>query len=131
VVKIARARSLLPPRSSAAIDATGFETRHISLYFQRRGGVDIDVVRFPKLTVVCDLASHFWLSAEVSKGPSHDARQFVPAVTLAAQHHPIGRLLGDKAYDSEQFIGSAARSWESSRRSSRLDRFRMGLVGGR
>jgi transposase len=100
---MAKRLGLLPPQSSAAIDATGLETRHISRYFQWRRGVRVDAVTYPKLTTVCDLKSHLWLAAEISKGPSHDARQFVPAVTQAVANHPIRRLLGDKAYDAEHF----------------------------
>jgi transposase len=103
VVEIARILKLLPPQSSVAIDATGLETRHISRYYQWRKGVRVAAVSYPKLTAVCDLKSHLWLAAEASFGPSHDAAQFVPAVTQAAENHPIRRLLGDKAYDAEHF----------------------------
>jgi transposase len=103
VVELASALRLLPQQSSVAIDATGLETRHISRYYQWRKGVRVAAVSYPKLTAVCDLKSHLWLAAEASVGPSHDAGQFVPAVTEAAANHPIRRLLGDKAYDAEHF----------------------------
>lgn len=101
MVQMARIRGLLPRESSVAIDATGLETRHVSRYFQWRKGVRVEAVTYPKLTTVCDLKSHFWLSAEVSLGPSVDSPQFIPAVRQAVANQPIRRLLGDKGYDAE------------------------------
>ncbi len=97
----ARILALLPQESSVAIDATGLETRHVSRYFQWRKGVCVEAVAYPKLTTVCDLKSHLWLSADVCLGPCVDSPQFGAAVRQAVANQPIRRLLGDKGYDAE------------------------------
>jgi hypothetical protein len=56
---------------------------------------------YPKLTVVCDLKTHFWLGADVSMGPSVDSPQFPATVRQAVENQPIKCLLGDKGYDAE------------------------------
>jgi transposase len=56
---------------------------------------------WPKLTVACDVASHFLLGADVSVGPSQDSPQFRPVVTQAFALHDIHEVLGDKGYDAE------------------------------
>jgi hypothetical protein len=101
LVKEARRRHLLPRKSRAAIDATGLESRHVSRYFVWRLGAGHLRLSWPKLTVVCDLSSHFMLSAFVCKGPCQDSPQLPPAVEQAVSHQPIDELLGDKGYDAE------------------------------
>jgi len=98
---MARAKGLLPKRSSVAIDATGLETRHVSRYYMWRQGGRHTTLTYPKLTAVCDLKSHLWLGIEVSMGPSVDSPQFPAAVRQAVANQPIRRLLGDKGYDAE------------------------------
>src|SRR5262249_38927724 len=54
-VRAARGRGLIPPRPKAAIDATGFETRHVSRYFawrSKRSGRRRRQRAWPKLTAV-------------------------------------------------------------------------------
>jgi Transposase DDE domain len=101
MVQMARLRGLLAETSRAAIDATGLETRHVSRYFIWRLGSRHKFSTYPKVTVVCDLASHFWLSLHVVRGPCVDSPQFKPAVTAAVANQPISELLGDKGYDAE------------------------------
>lgn len=98
---MARSQGLLPETSRAAIDATGLETRHVSRYFIWRLGARHKFSTYPKITVVCDLASHLWLGFHVVRGPCVDSPQFKPAVTAAAANQPISELLGDKGYDAE------------------------------
>jgi len=57
--------------------------------------------RWPKLTAVLDTASHLFLSARVTRGPSQDAPHLVPAVRAAAKNQPIDTVLADAGYDSE------------------------------
>lgn len=83
------------------MDATGLESRHVSRYFVWRLGGRHQRLAWPKLTVVCDLGSHLWLSAFVCMGPCQDSPQFEPAVRQAVSHHAIDELLGDKGYDAE------------------------------
>jgi transposase len=100
-VQIARLRRLLPESSRAAIDATGLESRHVSRYFIWRQGARHKFSTYPKVTVVCDLATHLWIGFHVCKGPCVDSPQFKPAMLQAAGNQPIHELLGDKGYDAE------------------------------
>jgi hypothetical protein len=101
MVKLARAAGLLPKRSSVAIDATGLESRHVSRYFVLRLGGRITFSTYPKITMVCDLASHFWLGFDVCMGPCVDSPQFAATVRQAVTNQEIDELLGDKGYDAE------------------------------
>lgn len=99
---MARATGLLPERSRVAIDATGLESRHISRYYVwRQGEPRHQRFHWPKLTVVCDIKSHFWTGAYICMGPCQDSPQLPLAVWQAALNHPIDELLGDKGYDAE------------------------------
>jgi len=100
-VQIARVRRLLPESSCAAIDATGLESRHVSRYFIWRQGARHKFSTYPKVTVVCDLATHLWLGFHVCRGPCVDSPQLKPAMLQAAANQPIHQLLGDKGYDAE------------------------------
>ncbi len=100
----ARARRLIPEKPRAAIDATGYETRHVSRYFawrSKRSGERRRQRCWPKLTAVLEIRSHLFLSAHVSRGPSQDSPQFEPAVRAAADRSPIDTLLADGAFDAE------------------------------
>jgi hypothetical protein len=103
-VRRARARRLIPDRPRAAIDATGYETRHVSRYFawrSKRSGRRRRQRAWPKLTAVLEARSHLFLSARVSRGPSQDSSQFKPTARAAADHGPIDTLLADGAFDAE------------------------------
>jgi hypothetical protein len=103
-VRRARARRLIPERPRAAIDATGYETRHVSRYFawrSKRSGERRRQRSWPELTAVLETRSHLFLSAHVSRGPSQDSPQFRPAVRAAAGRTPIDTLLADGAVDAE------------------------------
>jgi hypothetical protein len=99
-VRRARARRLIPPKPRAAIDATGYETRHVSRYFAWRSGRRRQRA-WPKLTAVIETRSHLFLSARVGRGPSQDSPQFKPAARAATGHGPIDTLLADGAFDAE------------------------------
>ena len=101
MVKTAVVAGLLPRSSDVAIDATGLESRHVSRYFVWRQGGHHKFSTYPKVTVVCDLASHFWTGFHVCRGPCVDSPQFRPTVRQAAANHRIRKLLGDKGYDAE------------------------------
>src|SRR5262249_27413547 len=83
-----------------AIDATGYETRHVSRYFAWRSGRRRPR-SWPKLTAVPETRSHRFLAARVSRGPSQDSPRFKPAAKAAAGHGPIDTLPGDGAFDAE------------------------------
>jgi hypothetical protein len=50
---------------------------------------------------VLDTASHIFLAARVTRGPSQDAPHFKPAAREATRACRLDTLLGDGAYDSE------------------------------
>lgn len=99
----------------AAIDATGLESRHVSVYFSiRRAAGDPRAFHcqhwrqryWPKLTTVIDTASHLVLAAVPELGPSQDSPGFTPAMRQAsAQLRRLGltpsAALADAAYDAE------------------------------
>jgi hypothetical protein len=99
-VRRARARRLIPDRPKAAVDATGYETRHVSRYFAWRSGRRKQR-SWPRLTAVLETRSHPSLSAHVGRGPSQDSPQFRPAAKAAADRCAIDTLLGDGAFDAE------------------------------
>jgi hypothetical protein len=101
MVQVARAIGLLPRSSRAAIDATGLESRHVSRYFVWRVGGRFTFSTYPKITMVCDLATHLWIGFHVCRGPCVDSPQFTPTLLQASAHHAITELLGDKGYDAE------------------------------
>jgi len=100
-----RRRGLLPPTVRlAAIDSTGLETRHASRYYTRRcwrheGHLK---TRFPKLSAVCDTATHLVLGAVVDRGPKVDHIEFEATVRDALWRQPFATLVGDAGYDSEK-----------------------------
>jgi hypothetical protein len=92
----------------AAIDGTGFETRHISSYFVRRRDRDCKkgyqtttYTRFPAANLLCDCHSHMVLSVVTGRGPGPDDPYFQPAVKQAAGRSKMEVLLADAGYDSE------------------------------
>jgi hypothetical protein len=88
--------------NTAAIDATGLETRHVSVYFQRKfGSRDSEHAAWPKLTAVFHTASQLIVGAVAGLGPSQDSPDFIPAMRQAATNLRPRRLLADKAYDAE------------------------------
>jgi transposase len=89
------------PAQRVAVDSTGLESRHQSRYFVLRAGKRLRYTRFPKLTVVCDAASHLILGAVVDRGPRVDQVEFEAAVGQAHRRWPFKELVADAAYDAE------------------------------
>jgi transposase len=92
----------------AAIDSTGFETRHISSYFVRRrqracktGYQTTSYTRWPRANLVCDCDSHMILAVVTGRGPGPDDPHFQPTVAQATLRTKIGMILADAGYDSE------------------------------
>jgi len=92
---------LIGAKPTAALDATGLESRHTSSYFFKRAGRKHSARLWTKLTVACDTGSHFFTAATVTVGPSNDSPQFRPALRQAALGVRWDRVLGDAAFDSE------------------------------
>src|SRR5690606_22865343 len=92
----------------AALDGTGFETRHISAYFiKRRQKGEKHVyqttkyTRYPYAVLACDCASHFILAVVTGRGPGPDDPYFQPAVRQLASRVRVATLLADAGFDSE------------------------------
>lgn len=82
-------------------DATGLETRHISRYYAWRRGKRYRMKRWPKLSAVCDTASHLFLAAEVSTGPCRDTVEAEALLRGARRRVRFGWALLDAGYDAE------------------------------
>jgi hypothetical protein len=93
---------LIPDKPTAALDATGMESRHTSRYFFKRAGRKHDSRLWTKLTVACDTSSHFLTGATVSLGPANDAPQLRPVMAQASLVVTYDRVLADGAFDSEE-----------------------------
>ena len=78
------------------------DSRHTSRYFVRRAGRKYSARLWTKLTVACDTASHFFVAATVTAGPSNDSPQFRPVMAQAALAVGWDRVLADAAFDSEE-----------------------------
>ncbi len=92
----------------AAIDGTGFESRHVSRYFVRRrekssktSYQSTTYSRYPIANLLCDCASHMVLAFQTGRGPGPDDPYFQPTVEQAAKRTTIQTLLADAGYDSE------------------------------
>lgn len=92
----------------AAIDGTGFETRHISAYFVKRrekgsktAYQTTTYTRYPAANVLCDCDSHLVLGVATGRGPGPDDPYFRPVVGQAARRVKIAALAADAGYDSE------------------------------
>jgi hypothetical protein len=92
----------------AAIDGTGFETRHISAYFVKRRAracktayETTTYTRYPVANVLCDCDSHLVLGVATGRGPGPDDPYFRPVVDQAARRVKIAALAADAGYDSE------------------------------
>ena len=94
-------RGLIGDRPTAAVDATGLESRHTSRYFFKRAGRKHSSRLWTKLTLACDTASHFVAGATVSAGPSNDSPEFRPVMAQASLAVDWDRVLADAAFDSE------------------------------
>jgi len=88
-----------------AIDSTGLESRHISQHYIHRKTAlrDYTIRDWTKLTTICETQSYLWSAAIVSTGPNYDAAWYIPAVLQGHQWLHLATLLGDGAFDNEEF----------------------------
>jgi hypothetical protein len=108
-VRVAKARGLLRPRIAlAALDGTGFETRHISAYFVKRreracktAYQTTTYTRYPYAELVCDCRTHFVLAVVTGRGPGPDLPYFRPALRQTIRRATVTTLLADAGFDSE------------------------------
>mgnify|MGYP002624332039 FL=1 len=93
---------MIGKKPDAAVDATGLESRHASRHYVSRSGHKRYLRSdWPKLTVVCDTASHLIAGASVARGPSQDSPDFFPAMYQAGCHVRWHRVFADAGYDAE------------------------------
>ena len=106
VLKLCRRAKIVPTRSKqAAIDSTGLESRHVSVYFTKgckRHGAH-DKSRYPKLSAICDTTNHLILGIVTDRGPKVDPVEARPTLHEALRHQRFACLLGDAGYESEGF----------------------------
>jgi hypothetical protein len=93
----------------AALDGTGFETRHISAYFVKRreracktGYQTTTYTRYPYANIVCACRSHFVLAIVTGRGPGPDDPYYEPALRQTAGRIRVATLLADAGFDSER-----------------------------
>lgn len=91
----------------AAIDSTGLEATCASAYFVRRRKTKdspwktVVYQRYPKLSLVSDVRTHFILAYRVGKGPRPDVDEFRGLIDQASKRVRLHRILADAGYDSE------------------------------
>jgi len=91
----------------AAIDSTGFESRHASRYYVRRRSRDPNLwqtttyTRYPKLGILADCSNHFILGFLTNQGPKPDIQELEPTLRRTCGHVRIEWLTADAGYDSE------------------------------
>ena len=90
----------------AAIDGTGFESRHVSVYYAKRKrntsrNQGRKRRRFPKAGFICDCRSHLMLAVVPGRGPRADDKHFKRALQRVSGQVRIETLLADAGYDSE------------------------------
>jgi len=101
----------------AALDASGFESHHVSHYFVKRrakGGnawQKTAYKRFPKLGVLCDCDTHLILAAVPGRGPGPDILHFEAALRQALRRSTLETLYADAGYDAEWAHDVARRDW--------------------
>lgn len=89
----------------AAIDGSGFESRHISQHYLKRQnltGKEMPHKKHPKLSILVDTKSHLVLSMKTSRGPKPDIVDFDSLLEQAVEIAEIQCLVADKGYDSEK-----------------------------
>jgi hypothetical protein len=93
----------------AAIDGTGFESRHISAYYVKRrerncktGYQTTTYTRYPYANIVCACRFHFVLAIVTGRGPGSDVPYYEPALRQTARRIAVNTLLADAGYDSER-----------------------------
>lgn len=93
---------MIEERPQIAGDSTGLEARHVSRHYAFRRGQRYLMKRWPKLSSTIDCATHLFLSAKVTQGPSHDIGQAPDILRSALRRVRFRRVLLDAAYDAER-----------------------------
>ena len=103
-------RASLPPRRMkdlielAAIDGSGFESRHISEHYLKRqnlSGKKTWHQKHPKMGILIDTATHMILAIKTERGPRSDRSHLDKLLNDASKVARIKTLVADAGYDSE------------------------------
>lgn len=107
-IHLARVQRNLPSSVPlAALDGTGWESRHASNYYVRRrakGGnawQNTTYQSFPKAGIICDCRSHLILAVVPRRGRAPDNPHFRAALDQALSRVRIVALVADAGYDAE------------------------------
>jgi len=89
----------------AAIDSTGMESRYASRYYTRRCKRHEGHYKhyYPKLSAICDTATHLILGIVIDRGPRLDHAEADATVSNALSHQRFATLVADAGYESERF----------------------------
>lgn len=89
----------------AAIDSTGIESRYASRYYTRRCKRHEGHYKhyYPKLSAICDTATHLVLGIVIDRGPRLDHAEADATVLNALSHQRFATLVADAGYESERF----------------------------
>ncbi len=93
--------------SLAAADSTGFRSDRESRHYTRRRHKTQgkprphSKVRFPKATIMVDVATHLILAVLAGRGPKPDVSELVPLLDQTPSNVSIRHVLLDAGYDSE------------------------------
>ena len=93
--------------SLAAMDGTGWESHHASVYYVRRCAKgqktkqELTYRRFPKAGLISDTATHLILGIVPERGPGPDILHFDSLLRQALSRTPIATLAADAGYDAE------------------------------
>jgi hypothetical protein len=105
----ARACRVLPARVAvAALDSSGFESRHVSRYYVRRRAndprrtwQDLTYGRVPKLAAAVDCATHLVLSFWCGTGPKPDVLHWDALLYHAWRRCSVRKAVADAGFDAE------------------------------
>ena len=89
----------------AAIDSTGFRSDHASQHYEKRLTQTCKgyfVKNHLKVTTAVETESQLIISYKVRRSPASDHRDFPWVVRRAAKAAPLGIVVADKGYDSEE-----------------------------
>ena len=89
------------------VDSSGFKLTKASFYYttviKRNGGKAVKRIRkYLKTALIVELRKQLIVAQKLRRGPSNDAKDFIPLLKKACKVSPIKLAVGDKGYDSEE-----------------------------
>jgi hypothetical protein len=83
----------------AGIDSTGLSHGQASYYYTKRARLRR---KFVKVSIVADMRRQLICGIKIRHRRRHDSIDFVPLLQQAARLAPVGIVVADRGYDSEQ-----------------------------